>query len=78
MSTFQERKDERKAHYEKWIKGWKLIPCGACNGSGRYDTYSRRHGGSPPCGACKGTGKERVSPAKYVVHFGAWRSVKDA
>jgi RecJ-like exonuclease len=26
-------------------------PCGACGGSGRYDSD-----GSPPCGACDGTG----------------------
>lgn len=54
MSTYHERKAERKAHYEKYIKGWKLRPCVACNGSGRYD-----HNKSPRCGSCDGTGKER-------------------
>lgn len=53
--TFQERKAERKEHFEKYVKGWKLVPCTACNGSGRYD-----HNGSPKCSSCNGTGKERV------------------
>ena len=58
--SFHDRKKERKDYYEKYIKGWKLIRCGACSGSGYYD-----HNGSPPCGACDGTGKERVSPKDY-------------
>lgn len=57
MSTFHERKKERKEHYEKWVKEWKQRPCGACNGSGYYD-----HDNSPPCGACDGTGKETYNP----------------
>lgn len=59
MSTFHERKAERKEYYENWVKGWKLRPCSACNGSGYYD-----HNGSPDCGACDGTGKERYNPIK--------------
>lgn len=61
MSTYQERKADRVAHYEKYVRGWTLQKCGACNGSGRYD-----HNGSPPCGCCDGTGKERVPPEKPV------------
>lgn len=53
MTTFKERKIWRTEYYNKFIKGWKLRPCGACNGSGYYD-----NDGSPECGACGGTGKE--------------------
>jgi DnaJ-class molecular chaperone len=55
--TFHERKAERTAYYETYIKGWKQRKCTACNGSGYYD-----HNGSPPCGACNGTGKEWYKP----------------
>jgi hypothetical protein len=54
--NFHERKHARKEYYEKYIKGWKLRPCSACNGSGYYD-----HNGSPECGACDGSGKERYN-----------------
>lgn len=54
MSSFHERKEERKAYYKKYVEGWKIRKCSACNGSGCYD-----HNGSPACGACDGTGKER-------------------
>ena len=54
MMTFHKRKAKRKEHFEKYVKGWKLRLCTACNGSGYYD-----HNGSPPCSACEGTGKER-------------------
>lgn len=54
-NNFLTRKAERKAYYEKYVKGWKLEKCGACAGSGRYD-----HNGSPKCGCCNGTGKLRV------------------
>lgn len=54
MNNFQDRKQERKEHYMKYVYGWKLRTCPACSGSGYYDTF-----GSPPCGACEGTGKER-------------------
>jgi len=59
MSNFQERKNQRKEHFEKYIKGWKQRECAACAGSGHYD-----HNGSPPCGACDGTGKELYKPEK--------------
>lgn len=55
--NFKERKEQRKQYYEKYVKGWKLCDCSACNGSGYYDNT-----GSPPCGACNGTGKERYKP----------------
>lgn len=59
MDTFYERKKVRKEHYEKYVKGWKLVDCTACSGSGYYD-----HNGSPPCGSCAGTGKERSKPVE--------------
>jgi len=55
--NFQQRKQERKDYYEKFVKGWKKVKCTACNGSGRYD-----NDGSPPCGACEGTGKVKEKP----------------
>lgn len=57
MFTFSERKEQRKRHYENYVKGWKLRTCLSCNGSGYYD-----HDGSPDCGFCEGTGKERHKP----------------
>jgi DnaJ-class molecular chaperone len=57
--SFHERKKERKEYYEKYIKGWKLRNCTACNGSGYYDSHN-----SPSCGACDGTGKERLKPTE--------------
>jgi hypothetical protein len=57
VMTFQERKQKRMEHFENNVKGWKMRPCTACNGSGRYD-----HNGSPKCGACNGSGKERYKP----------------
>jgi hypothetical protein len=64
---FHDRKAARKAYFEKCVKGWKLIPCGACNGSGKYDNQIRRHGKwvQPDCSSCDGTGNERVSPESY-------------
>ena len=56
-ATYAERKEARRIHFEQNVKGWKLRPCLACNGSGRYD-----HNGSPRCGGCNGTGKERYKP----------------
>ena len=56
-ATYAERKEARRIHFEQNVKGWKLRPCIACNGSGRYD-----HNGSPRCGGCNGTGKERYKP----------------
>jgi len=55
--NFAERKKARKEYYERFVYGWKLRNCGACNGSGYYDNI-----GSPPCSACEGTGKERYKP----------------
>lgn len=60
MSDWKSRKEARRAHYERFVKGWKLVRCVACNGSGRYD-----HNGSPKCGSCNGTGKMRVKPEDY-------------
>lgn len=54
---FQERKQTRKEYYEKSVKGWKLIPCRACDGSGYYHHNDDDLNGSPDCGACDGTGK---------------------
>jgi len=58
--TFQERKQERKDNYEKYVKGWKEIPCIACNGTGYYDDFN-----SPKCESCNGTGKTKVNPEEY-------------
>lgn len=52
--NFRERKQARTEDYFKYVYKWKLRPCTACNGSGRYDS-----GGSPRCQGCDGTGKER-------------------
>jgi DnaJ-class molecular chaperone len=57
--TWLDRKQQRREHFQRFVHGWKLRPCMACNGSGRYD-----HNGSPPCGGCDGTGKERYKPAQ--------------
>jgi len=57
--SFHERKAERTKAYFKWVFGWRLQACTACNGSGYYD-----HDGSPPCGGCDGTGKERFRGPK--------------
>lgn len=59
--TFHERKAERREYFERFVKGWKLVTCSACSGSGRYDNT-----GSPPCWSCNGTGKERVRPTEEV------------
>jgi DnaJ-class molecular chaperone len=52
-SNFNERKAFRRQHYYRFVYGWRLRPCSACNGSGRYDSWR-----NPRCGACDGTGKE--------------------
>ncbi len=49
---FRERKRKRTEHYFKYVFKKKMVVCGACNGSGRYD-----HNNSPKCGCCNGTGK---------------------
>lgn len=53
--NFNERKQMRKENFENNIKGYKLIPCESCNGSGYYDYNS-----NPDCYSCDGTGKERM------------------
>jgi hypothetical protein len=61
MSNFHERKLLRTVHYFNYIFGWRLLPCTACSGSGRYDAA-----GSPRCGACNGHGKvRRPGPKAY-------------
>jgi DnaJ-class molecular chaperone len=55
--TFHERKKQRTLHYQQRVYGWKLRPCVACNGTGKYD-----HNKSPNCSACGGTGKQRYKP----------------
>lgn len=50
-----ERKQERTEYYKRFVEGWRLRKCGACNGSGHYDGGRN----NPKCGACDGTGKER-------------------
>lgn len=57
MDDYQKRKKDRTEYYFKFIYGWKLEKCCACNGSGYYD-----NNGSPKCGACNGTGKTRCKP----------------
>lgn len=58
---YTRRKAQRTEHFNRFVKGWRLRTCGACNGSGRYD-----HNRSPKCGCCDGTGKERVSPRERL------------
>ncbi len=61
--SWLEDKEARKEHYLKYVYGWKLRPCTACNGSGYYDSCDRK--GNPiPCGSCEGTGKERYKPTQ--------------
>lgn len=57
--NYQERKRFRREQYLRWVYGWKLRKCAACNGSGIYDNT-----GSPKCGACSGSGKERYQARK--------------
>jgi DnaJ-class molecular chaperone len=58
---YRDRKHERTRQYFKYIYGWRLRTCIACNGSRYYDTDN-----SPPCGACDGTGKERYRGPKAL------------
>lgn len=62
--SFRQRKKERTEYFEKYIKGWKLRNCTACNGSGHYD-----NDGAPPCSGCDGSGKERYKPEKTNTDF---------
>lgn len=59
--TFRSRKAARSDYFWRFIYGWKLRPCSACNGSGYYD-----HNGHPQCGACEGTAHERYRGPKSV------------
>jgi DnaJ-class molecular chaperone len=58
---WREDKKSRKQYYLKYIHGWKQRKCGACNGSGWYDSCDKK-GNSIPCGVCEGTGKETYKP----------------
>jgi hypothetical protein len=58
---FNQRKQLRKEHFEKNVKGWKLKPCLACNGSGYYDNFIG--GRIPKCSSCKGPQeKKNINP----------------
>ena len=57
MDDYHKRKLERTEHFLKFMYKNKLIVCGACSGSGKYDTCIR--GRIPKCGMCNGTGKVR-------------------
>jgi DnaJ-class molecular chaperone len=50
-----ERKQLRKAWYEKYVFKNKMITCVSCNGSGYYDNSVK--GRTPKCGNCNGKGK---------------------
>lgn len=52
-SDYHREKARRKEYYLKYVYGWRLRACTACNASGYYD-----HNGSPKCSCCEGTGKE--------------------
>lgn len=75
--TFHARKAERTEYFEKFVKGWKLVTCGSCNGSGYYDNTDK-HGRIPFCGSCEGTGKNRVSPEEYKQYYEANELAKKA
>jgi len=61
--SFKTRKQQRTEHYKKYVHGWKLRPCLACNGSGYYD-----NDGSPECSSCDGTGMERYKPESETIN----------
>ena len=63
MSDFHKRKKQRKEFYEKYLKGWRLKTCVACNGTGYYDSN-----GSPNCVSCNGTGKVRYKFDKNLLN----------
>jgi hypothetical protein len=46
MSTFHERKAIRAEHFQRFVFGWRLTRCTACNGSGFYDHCIRGRTGS--------------------------------
>ncbi len=51
---YRTRKQERVEYYQKYVHGRKLVQCGACMGSGKYDDGRGRN-----CSLCNGTGKTR-------------------
>ena len=59
--TFDDRKAWRTDYYRRFLHGWRLRDCVACNGSGYYD-----HDGAPPCQGCNGTGHERYAGPKAM------------
>ena len=61
MSTYLERKAERVAHFEKYVKGWKLVKCTACNGSGRYGLGKGR-----PCRLERRKAARALSPSSAL------------
>lgn len=67
---FIEDKKVRTEYYNNYIKGWKMISCSACSGSGYYD-----NNGSPKCGGCDGQGKVKVSPDHYKEHIKMLKSI---
>jgi hypothetical protein len=61
MITFRERKAERTGYFLRFVFGWKLRVCTACNGSGHYD-----NDGSPACDECDGSGRARYRGPKDI------------
>lgn len=59
---FLENKVYRTNNYIKFLYGHKEKKCGACNGSGYYDSN-----GSPDCGCCDGTGRETYQSSKSKI-----------
>lgn len=66
ISDYHKRKQQRTEHYLKYVYKNKMKKCGACNGSGYYDTTIR--GKVPKCGSCNGTGKERVRDIPHLFY----------
>lgn len=60
---FKERKTQRTKHFYTYVYGWKIRPCTACNGLGKYD-YMRPDRSVPDCGWCGGSGKEKYPGPK--------------
>lgn len=52
-------KQQNTEHYFRFVYGWRLYTCGACNGSGYYDVAR-----SPPCSSCEGSGQVRLPGPK--------------
>ena len=58
QSEFHKRKEARTRYYFKFIYRKKMKTCGACSGSGKYDTWIKGKG-VPDCSMCEGTGRVR-------------------